>query len=337
MTTPLLEVDRLCISVRGDAGFHPVVRDLSFSVGAGENLAIVGESGCGKSITALSILGLLPPGSVRVDSGSIRFEGQDLLKMPERDMRALRGNRIAMIFQEPMTSLNPVLTIGDQIAEAVSAHQDCGRRAAWTRAVEVLERVRIPDAPRRAKMYPHQLSGGMRQRVMIAMALACKPRLIVADEPTTALDVTIQAQILALLGELQRDLGTSVVLITHDLGVVCEVADRVVVLYAGARAEEAPVAQLFRQPSHPYTRGLMASIPRRASQMAPQDDAVTRLAEIRGAVPSPDRLPPGCAFANRCPRALERCPQSTPPLHTPSAGHVVACFNPELVAQEMAA
>jgi peptide/nickel transport system ATP-binding protein len=325
MGTPLLQVENLRISVRGEAGFHPVVRDLSFSVDAGESLAIVGESGCGKSITALSILGLLPAGSARVDGGRILFEGQDLLHLSERQLRALRGNRIAMIFQEPMTSLNPVLTVGDQVAEAVHAHQGCGRRQAWSRAIEALERVRIPDAPRRARMYPHQLSGGMRQRVMIAMALACKPRLIVADEPTTALDVTIQAQILALLDELRRDLGTATMLITHDLGVVCETADRVVVLYAGARAEEASVAQLFDAPAHPYTRGLMASIPRRASRDAA---AGARLAEIPGAVPPPDRLPAGCAFANRCPRVQARCADAAPPLHAPGAGHVVACFNP---------
>lgn len=324
MGAPLLQVEGLRISVRTAGGWHPVVRDLSFSVDAGESLAIVGESGCGKSITALAVMGLLAPGSTRIDAGRILFEGTDLRTLPERELAGLRGNRMAMIFQEPMTSLNPVLTVGDQIAEAVRIHQGANGREAWYRAIEVLERVRIPDAPRRARQYPHQLSGGMRQRVMIAMALACKPRLIIADEPTTALDVTIQAQILALLAELQSDLGTAIVLITHDLGVVCETADRVVVLYAGARAEEARVEQLFQAPGHPYTRGLMASIPRRALLAG----GAVRLTEIPGAVPSPDQLPAGCAFTNRCARAVAACAGSIPPLHRPAEGHVVACFNP---------
>jgi peptide/nickel transport system ATP-binding protein len=326
---PLLQVDQLRISVRGSQGFHPVVRGLSFSVDAGQTLAIVGESGCGKSITALSILGLLPRGSARVDSGRILFEGTDLLRQPESAMRALRGNQIAMIFQEPMTSLNPVLTVGAQIAEAVSVHRGVSGRHAWNQAVESLERVRMPDAPRRARMYPHQLSGGMRQRVMIAMALACRPRLIIADEPTTALDVTIQAQILALLAELQDELGTAIVLITHDLGVVCEVADRVVVVYAGQRAEEASVEQLFDAPSHPYTQGLMASIPHRALR---RQAGIVRLNEIPGVVPPPDQMPAGCAFAGRCPRVLDRCRTEAPELRTPGPGHRIACFNPLLEA-----
>ena len=326
---PLLQVDQLRISVRGSQGFHPVVRGLSFSVDAGQTLAIVGESGCGKSITALSILGLLPRGSVRVDSGRILFEGTDLLRQPESAMRALRGDQIAMIFQEPMTSLNPVLTVGAQIAEAVSVHRGVSGREAWNLAIESLERVRMPDAPRRARMYPHQLSGGMRQRVMIAMALVCRPRLIIADEPTTALDVTIQAQILALLAELQDELGTAIVLITHDLGVVCEVADRVVVVYAGQRAEEASVEQLFDAPSHPYTQGLMASIPHRALR---RQAGIVRLNEIPGVVPSPDQMPAGCAFAGRCTRALERCRAEAPELRTPGPGHRIACFNPLLEA-----
>jgi peptide/nickel transport system ATP-binding protein len=320
---PLLQVEGLRISVRGAAGWHPVVRDLSFSVNSGETLAIVGESGCGKSITALSILGLLPPGSTRVDSGRIVFDGIDLLKLPEHAMCNLRGNRIAMIFQEPMTSLNPVLTIGEQIAEAVRVHRGIGGGDAWKLAVDALERVRIPDAPRRARMYPHQLSGGQRQRVMIAMALACRPQLIIADEPTTALDVTIQAQILALLAELQSELGTAIVLITHDLGVVCETADRVVVLYAGARAEEAAVMQLFDAPGHPYTQGLMASIPRRALQ-----SGAARLHEIAGVVPAPGQLGGGCAFASRCPRVLDECRQAQPPVRSLAPGHHIACCNP---------
>ncbi len=328
-SAPLLQVENLRISVRGAAGWNPVVRDLSFSVRAGETLAIVGESGCGKSITALSVLGLLPPGSTRIDGGSIRFDGTDLLHLPERAMCELRGNRIAMIFQEPMTSLNPVLTVGDQIAETLRVHRRIGAREAWRLAVEALERVRIPDAPRRARLYPHQLSGGQRQRVMIAMALACRPQLIIADEPTTALDVTIQAQILALLAELQSELGTAIVLITHDLGVVCETADRVVVLYAGARAEEATVTQLFDQPGHPYTQGLMASIPRRALQ-----SGAARLHEIAGVVPAPGQLGAGCAFASRCPRALDLCRTAQPPVRTLAAGHTIACCNPTI--QELA-
>jgi peptide/nickel transport system ATP-binding protein len=322
---PLLQVDQLRISVRGPNGFHPVVRDLSFSVDSGQTLAIVGESGCGKSITALSVMGLLPPGSTRIDSGRILFGGRDLVRTPERELCDLRGNRIAMVFQEPMTSLNPVLTVGDQIAETVRVHRNASARDAWRAAVEALERVRIPDAPRRARMYPHQLSGGMRQRVMIAMALACRPELIIADEPTTALDVTIQAQILALLSELQSELGTAIVLITHDLGVVCEMADRVIVLYAGARAEEAGVQQLFDAPAHPYTQGLMASIPRRALQQGPG-----RLHEIPGVVPPPDQLGSGCAFAARCPRVIDACRAGPPVLRIPAPGHEIACCNPLL-------
>ncbi|RYF44043.1 MAG: ABC transporter ATP-binding protein [Comamonadaceae bacterium] len=324
-TQPLLQVENLRISVRGPAGFHGVVRDLSFRVDSGQTLAIVGESGCGKSITALSILGLLAAGSVRVDSGRILFEGDDLLRKTEREMCALRGNRIAMIFQEPMNSLNPVLTVGDQIAETVRVHQGLSSRDAWRQAIDALDMVRIPDAARRARQYPHQLSGGMRQRVMIAMALACRSRLIIADEPTTALDVTIQAQILALLSELQSELGTAIVLITHDLGVVCETADRVIVLYAGARAEEASALQLFDAPGHPYTQGLMASIPRRALQQGAQ-----RLNEIPGVVPPPDQLGAGCAFAGRCPRVLEVCRTQPPVVYTPAPGHQIACFNPLL-------
>ncbi len=327
-SSPLLQVQDLRLSVRGDGGrFHPLVRDLSFEVHAGQTLAIVGESGCGKSLTALAIMGLLPPRAVRVDGGRIALEGQDLLRLPEPALCGLRGNRMAMVFQEPMTSLNPVLTIGYQIAETVRVHRGAGTREADRIAIEALERVRIPDAARRARMYPHQLSGGMRQRVMIAMALACRPRLLIADEPTTALDVTIQAQILALLAELQSELGTAIVLITHDLGVVAQTADQVVVLYAGSRAEEGAVTQVFDAPAHPYTRGLMASVPRRALRMGAQ-----RLDEIPGVVPTPDRLGAGCAFAPRCPRALARCQGEPPALSVRSPGHHIACFNPEEAA-----
>ena len=331
MSAPLLQVDDLRLSVRGDAGrFHPLVRGLSFQVHAGQTLAIVGESGCGKSLTALAIMGLLPARAVRVDSGRIVLAGEDLLQLPESALCGLRGNRMAMVFQEPMTSLNPVLTIGLQIAETVRVHRGVDARTAQREAIEALERVRIPDAARRARMYPHQLSGGMRQRVMIAMALACRPQLLIADEPTTALDVTIQAQILALLAELQRELGTAIVLITHDLGVVAQTADHVVVLYAGSRAEEGPVTQLFDVPAHPYTRGLLASIPRRALQTG-----AAQLDEIPGVVPTPDKLGTGCAFAPRCPRALARCSAEPPVVLQRDAGHHIACFNP--VVQEVSA
>ena len=325
MTDAVLEVDRLGLDVRVGAGLHPLVRELSFDVQPGETLAIVGESGCGKSLTALAIMGLLPARAVRAVSGRILLDGRDLLRMPERALCDLRGNRMAMIFQEPMSSLNPVLTIGRQVAETVRVHRGVGQAEAWRAAVEALERVRLPDAARRANQYPHQLSGGMRQRVMIAMALVCRPRLLIADEPTTALDVTIQAQILALLDELRQEQGTAIVLITHDLGVVCENADRAVVLYAGRQAEQAPVARLFDHPAHPYTRGLLDSMPRRAAMRG-----AARLREIAGTVPTPDRLPPGCAFSERCPRALPRCAGEAPPAVDLVPGHRIACWNPEL-------
>ena len=322
---PVLQVQGLHLSVRTPSGWHGIVRDLDFTVEAGRTLAIVGESGCGKSLTALAVMGLLAPRSVRVDGGRIVFAGRDLLAASEAELCRLRGNRMAMIFQEPMTSLNPVLTVGAQIAEAVRAHQGLDARQAWAQAVQALERVRLPDAARRARQYPHQLSGGMRQRVMIAMALVCRPQLLIADEPTTALDVTIQAQILALLAELQRETGTAIVLITHDLGVVAETADRVIVLYAGRRAEEAAATQLFDAPTHPYTQGLMASIPRRALSLGGR---TARLAEIPGVVPTPETLPAGCAFAARCPRVLDACRLAPPAAHEVAAGHAVACLNP---------
>ena len=325
MTQAVLQVDRLGLEVRAGAGFHPLVRELSFEVQAGETLAIVGESGCGKSLTALALMGLLPPRAVRAASGRILFGGRDLLRMPERALCDLRGNRMAMIFQEPMSSLNPVLTVGWQVAETVRVHRGVSHAEAWRAAIEALERVRLPDAARRAHQYPHQLSGGMRQRVMIAMALVCRPQLLIADEPTTALDVTIQAQILALLDELRQELGTAIVLITHDLGVVCENADRVLVLYAGRQAEQATVPQLFDSPSHPYTQGLLDSMPRRAAALG-----TARLREIAGTVPTPERLPPGCAFSERCPRALARCAGEAPMDQALAPGHHIACWNPEL-------
>jgi peptide/nickel transport system ATP-binding protein len=305
------------------AGLFRAVDDVSFSVGRGKTLAIVGESGCGKSVTALSILRLVPDPPGRIVSGSIVFEGTDLLGLDEAEMRAIRGNRISMIFQEPMTSLNPVMTIGRQITEAVRLHRSMPAKQAWQQAVEMLRTVRIPVPEQRAREYPHQLSGGMRQRAMIAMALACRPALLIADEPTTALDVTIQAQILALMLDLQKQLGMALVLITHDLGVVAQTAQRVIVMYAGRKVEEADVETLFAHPRHPYTRGLMASIPALPS---PGSKTGARLAEIPGIVPSLTKLPAGCAFAPRCELAIARCHQEYPPLQDWGGNHLAACW-----------
>jgi peptide/nickel transport system ATP-binding protein len=306
-------------------GVTRAVDGVGFTVGAGETLGIVGESGCGKSVTALSIMRLLPPKLGRTVSGAIRFDGIDLLGLDEAAMRGIRGNRIAMIFQEPMTSLNPVLTIGDQIAEAVMIHQKADRAAGLKRAVEMLRLVRIPDAERRIHDYPHQFSGGMRQRVMIAMALSCNPKLLIADEPTTALDVTIQAQILKLMLELKGRFGAAIMLITHDLGIVAETCQRVIVMYAGRKVEEADVFELFDRPMHPYTRGLMASIPRRRAGVRAR-----RLSEIPGIVPSLRETIAGCAFAPRCGFATERCRREAPPLMSYGA-HLVACWEAERV------
>jgi peptide/nickel transport system ATP-binding protein len=329
MPEPLLAVANLTVSFLTGSGWTPVVRDLSFNVDTGETLCLVGESGCGKSVTALSILRLLPRGIARIEKGSIRFAGRDLTSLDEEAVRAVRGNEIAMIFQEPMTSLNPVLTVGEQIAEALVRHERLSMLRAFARTRELLERVRIPDAERRLRAYPHQLSGGMRQRVMIAMALACRPKLIIADEPTTALDVTIQAQILALLAEIREELGTAVVLITHDLGVVAEIADRVIVLYAGEAAEEADVFSLFERPRHPYTHGLMRSLPRIARGLG-----ATRLQEIRGTVPAPVDLPAGCAFAPRCDLASTHCRAEAPRLAAQGPGHRAACWHADGAAAE---
>ena len=294
------------------------VDGVTFDVLPGETLGVVGESGCGKSVTALSVLRLIrPPG--RIEPGSeILFEGRDLLAMPERALRAIRGDRIAMIFQEPMTALNPVLTVGEQIAEVPRVHAGLGRAAARARAVEMLEAVGIPDPARRAGEYPHQLSGGMRQRVMIAMALVMNPAVVIADEPTTALDVTIQAQILELLAEMQGRLGTAILLITHDLGVVAEVARRVVVMYAGEVVEQATVDALFAAPQHPYTEGLLAAVPRLG-------EARDRLATIPGTVPPATAWPTGCRFRERCAYAWERCEREHPPLYDSGAGHTARC------------
>ncbi|MBV8650069.1 MAG: ABC transporter ATP-binding protein, partial [Alphaproteobacteria bacterium] len=311
-------------------GVVRAVDGVSLSVAQGETLAIVGESGCGKSVTSLSILRLIasPPG--RVVSGSIRFQGIDLLKLDEAAMRRIRGNDISMIFQEPMTSLNPVLTVGRQIGETLMLHQKLDSKAASKRAVEMLRLVQIPEPERRISEYPHQLSGGMRQRVMIAMALACNPKLLIADEPTTALDVTIQAQILDLMRDLKRKIGAAIVLITHDLGVVAEMAQRVVVMYAGRKVEEAPVDALFRQPLHPYTLGLLTSVPKLGATLTQEEPE--RLTEIPGTVPSLREEIKGCAFAPRCAFASERCRVETPLLEMKAASHIAACFHSDRLA-----
>ena len=325
----VLEVKNLQTVFFTNSGLFKAVDNLSFTVRRGETLAIVGESGCGKSVSALSIMRLVPDPPGRIVGGSVTLEGTDLLGISEAEMRRIRGNRISMIFQEPMTSLNPVMRIGDQIMEAVRLHREMTKQQAWNQAVEMLRLVRIPEPARRVLEYPHQLSGGMRQRAMIAMALACRPALLIADEPTTALDATIQAQILALVLELQQELGMGLILITHDLGVVAQTAQRVIVMYAGRKVEEADVETLFADPRHPYTRGLMASIPAVPSL---QGKADARLAEIPGTVPSLTRLPKGCAFAPRCSLAVARCHEAYPLLQDWGGGHLAACWR----AAEMA-
>ena len=322
-TAPLLEVDGLKTYFYTRDGIVRAVDGVSFTVFPGETLAVVGESGCGKSVTSLSILRLIasPPG--RIIGGRLLFQGRDLLGLSEDEMRKVRGNEISMIFQEPMTSLNPVLTIGRQITEALVLHRGMSRAQALERAVEMLTLVNIPDAARRIGQYPHQLSGGMRQRVMIAMALACNPRLLIADEPTTALDVTIQAQILDLMRGLKEKTGAAIVLITHDLGVVAEMAQRVVVMYAGRKVEEAAVDDLFARPRHPYTEGLLNSIPRLAEAGAA---GRPRLTEIPGTVPSLTEEVAGCVFAPRCSYAKERCRREYPPLEEKAPGHLAACW-----------
>jgi oligopeptide/dipeptide ABC transporter ATP-binding protein len=336
---PILEVDNLKTHFFTADGVVPAVDGVSYSVRAGETLGVVGESGCGKSVTALSILRLVasPPG--RIVAGAIRFQGTDLLGLSEPAMERIRGNHISMIFQEPMTSLNPLQTAGHQITEAIALHQGLSRRAAMDKAVDMLRRVHIPEPERRALAYPHQLSGGMRQRVMIAMALSCNPQVLIADEPTTALDVTIQAQILDLMRELRKTLGTAMILITHDMGVVAENADRVVVMYAGRKVEEATVDDLFDRPAHPYTRGLLASIPHldaasrgnRTGAQPGDNRSHARLNEIKGMVPVLSRLPKGCAFAPRCGFASDRCRIESPPLRALGDGHIAACWHAERV------
>jgi peptide/nickel transport system ATP-binding protein len=322
---PVLEVSGLNTVFHTRGGTVQAVRDVSFSVEAGETLAIVGESGCGKTITALSLMRLIPMPPGEIVSGSVKIDGTDLLKLDEATMRQMRGSKIAMIFQEPMTALNPLLTIGRQIAEMVVSHDKLSRRAARDRAVEMLHHVRIPEPERRAREYPHQMSGGMRQRAMIAMALACRPKILIADEPTTALDVTIQAQILDLIGDLRREFGTAVVLITHDLGVVAETANRVIVMYAGRKVEEAPVRELFANPLHPYMTGLLASIPKVGSARGLTGNE-ERLTEIPGLVPPLNNLPPGCAFSPRCVRAEDPCRAAVPAFELKRADHSAACW-----------
>jgi oligopeptide/dipeptide ABC transporter ATP-binding protein len=332
----ILQIDNLQTEFRTASGTIRAVDGVSYTVRRGETLCVVGESGCGKSVTALSVLRLVtsPPG--RIAGGRVLFEGRDLLALSEAEMERIRGNEISMIFQEPMTSLNPLYTIGHQVAEAIALHQGLSRRDAMAKAVAMLRRVSIPDAASRAASYPHQLSGGMRQRVMIAMALSCNPKVLIADEPTTALDVTIQAQILALIREQQETLGTAVVLITHDMGVVAETADRVVVMYAGRKVEEANVVDLFERPAHPYTRGLLGSIPD-IEGAARSGTRRPRLTEIKGMVPSLTRLPPGCSFAPRCSFASAACHVAAPSLAEHRPGHWAACWNAEQVLGEAAA
>ncbi|HVC60188.1 MAG TPA: ABC transporter ATP-binding protein [Acetobacteraceae bacterium] len=322
----LLEVENLQTHFNTPDGVVRAVEGVSLHVNAGETLAVVGESGCGKSVTAMSILRLIqePPGRIK---GSIRFDGRHLLKLSEPEMRDIRGNAISMIFQEPMTSLNPVLTVGRQIGETVRLHQGMNARDAEQKAIDMLTLVGIPAPARRVHEYPHQLSGGMRQRVMIAMALACNPKLLIADEPTTALDVTIQAQILDLMRDLKTRLGSAIMLITHDLGVVAEMAARVVVMYAGRKVEEAPVGEIFAHPLHPYTRGLLGSVPILGSSL--RDGGRSKLAEIPGLVPSLREKIVGCAFAGRCPMATALCRERAPAFETKGPAHAAACHYAE--------
>ena len=327
----VLEVENLQTYLFTRAGVVKAVDDVSFSVHSAETLAIVGESGCGKTMTALSLLRLVPNPPGRIVGGSIRLDNKNLVALDEAAMRDIRGNEISMIFQEPMTSLNPVMTIGAQITETIRLHQDLSKAQAMEKTIEMLRLVKIPEPAQRAKEYPHQLSGGMRQRAMIAMALACNPRVLIADEPTTALDVTIQAQILDLILDLQNELGTAVVLITHDLAVVAETAHRVIVMYAGKKVEEAEVEELFARPMHPYTHGLLASIPQLAIMGGGDTPAATtgRLQEIPGVVPALTNLPPGCSFAPRCAFADDRCRSLYPAYEQKRPGHWAACWNAE--------
>jgi oligopeptide/dipeptide ABC transporter ATP-binding protein len=319
VTQPLLEVDNLRVHLFTSRGIVRAVDGVSFSVAAGASVGIVGESGCGKTMTALSLMRLMPSPPARIVSGQITFDGQDIGALEESQLRELRGNAMAMVYQDPMTTLNPVFTVGEQIAETVRLHQNASHAAALRRAIEMLALVGIPDPSRCAGSYPHQLSGGMRQRAVIAMALACSPKLLIADEPTTALDVTIQAQILDLLRRLQQELGTAIILITHDLGVIADLVDTVVVMYAGKVVEHAPVRQLFSSPQHPYTRGLLRSVP--SLEMREH-----RMRTIEGSVPLAFAMPQGCRFHPRCAQAMPVCRSEEPPVVGDGAGGQAACW-----------
>jgi oligopeptide/dipeptide ABC transporter ATP-binding protein len=321
MNEPVLAIDGLSVEFATRSGPVQVLRDLSFRVQPGETVALVGESGCGKSMTALAVMGLLPQPNGRIAAGSIRLEGQELVGSDPEQLAGVRGDRISMIFQEPMTALNPVFTVGDQIAEVLCIHRGLPYREAMRQACDALAAVDIPDPARRLKQYPHELSGGMRQRVMIAMAVACEPRLLIADEPTTALDVTVQAQIFDLLKDLKQRIGMALILITHDMGAVAELADNAVVMYAGRAVETGPVDDLLHAPLHPYTRGLIGCIPDIEG-----DDPEAMLAEIPGTVPALSEIGPGCAFADRCPLVAEICRQAKPVLLQRAPGHLAACW-----------
>jgi oligopeptide/dipeptide ABC transporter ATP-binding protein len=317
-TTSILEVSDLSVSFHLLEGVIPAVAGVDLVLNQGEVLGVVGESGCGKSVTARAVMRIIPTPPGSIDSGRALFEGRDLLNLSETEMEGIRGDKISMIFQEPMTSLNPAFTVGDQIAEVFRFHRGMGRREAFERAVEELRRVEIPDPAKRARNYPHQLSGGMRQRAMIAIALACRPQILIADEPTTALDVTIQAQILNLIGQLQADIGMSVILITHNLGVVAAMADRLVIMYAGRVVEQGSVEDIFLHHHHPYTHGLLRSVPR-------LDRPAEDLVEIKGVVPRLDDLPAGCAFSTRCDHVMDKCRQREPELKQIRPGHSSRC------------
>jgi len=327
MSEPLLRVEGLKTHFHTGRGVARAVDGVSFTLGRGETLGVVGESGCGKSVTALSILRLIPSPPGRIEGGAIHFDGRNLLDLTEREMRSVRGREIAMIFQEPMTSLNPVFTIGNQIAEAITVHEKRPKAEVQARVVELLKLVGIPAPEARAHEYPNQLSGGMRQRAMIAMALACDPKILIADEPTTALDVTVQAQILDLMAGLRERLGMSILLITHDLGVVAEFCDRVAVMYAGRVVEQATAAEIFANPRHPYTKGLLQSVPQGRGDYTRRE----RLSAIPGSVPDLTALPKGCLYANRCPLARDRCRESEPGLDAVGDAHTARCFFPDEV------
>ena len=326
MSKPLLQVEALRVEFNTRDGVARVIDELDISLNSGEILGIVGESGCGKSMTALSIMGLVPTPPGRIASGTIRLAGENLVQASEQRLRQVRGNEISMIFQEPMTSLNPVFSIGDQIAETVMLHENRRKQDAWDWAVEMLEAVGIPDAEQRAYEYPHQMSGGMRQRVMIAMALACQPKVLIADEPTTALDVTVQAQIFDLLKELRERTGAAIILITHDMGAIAEMTERVVVMYAGRKVEDGPVDEILAAPRHPYTLGLIACVPHLSLKVASERPL---LVEIPGIVPSLTQIGKGCPFAPRCNQVMDKCRQDMPPRREVSTQHSVACWRVE--------